>query len=270
MGAENPFLATPVLWLVASGFFLGAAFSRLTISIKNRKNPEAALNRKWVMICIYLSIAIIMGLCAILVPGPQKIKNLNLLILYVGTTIVFFFAFRFKRAFGIPFFLLFMISCIVILLFIQSITAFTGEVEIARIHVLAVNTDIMKMEVIPNGHDPVFLEMEGSSFAPVVKVIIFDDLLVFLGAKTWYRFIGMSSYRKVKSGEIAVQAGIHEFDRPDGISERLYSLFEAYEEVVPGLKSVQTDVIQKKAKESGLYSVRVQNDGGVEVILMND
>jgi hypothetical protein len=270
MVSELPFLTAPVFWLFFSSLFSGAALSRITIPAKKERDPEATRNRKWVIFCIYLSLAIILVLCAIFVPGPEKIKNINFLFLYCGATAVFFVAFRFKRAFGLPFFIVLLALLIVLLLFIQSITAFTGEVEIARLHILALNKELMKLEVIPKQGESLFLEMEGTYFAPVIKVIIFDDLLVFLGAKTWYRFIGMSSYRIEKGNEIPVQATIFEFDRPGGISEVLYSFYEAYEEVIPGLKSAQIEVIQKKAKESGMYSIRVQNDGGVEVILMNE
>ena len=38
--------------------------------------------------------------------------------------------------------------------------------------------------------------MEGQYFAPIVKVVIFDDFFVFLGAKTWYRFEGMTSFNQ--------------------------------------------------------------------------
>jgi hypothetical protein len=270
MASEFPFITTPVFWLFLSSLFSGAAIGRTTIPLKKYKNLDAARNRKWVMICIYLSLAIIMAICAIYIPGPQKIKNINFLLFYCGTTIIFFFAFRFKRAFGLPFFIVFLALLVVILLFIQSITAFTGEVEISRLHILAIKNEVMQIEVIPAGKESLFLEMGGTYFAPVVKVIIFDDVLVFLGSKTWYRFIGMSSYRKEKGKETLIQTDIYEFKQPEGISKGLYAFFEAYEEYIPGLKSVQINVDEKKAKESGMYSIRVQNDGGVEIILMNE
>ena len=52
----------------------------------------------------------------------------------------------------------------------------------------------MRLELVPRGREPVLLTMKGTYFAPIVKVVIFDDLLVFLGARTWYRFEGMTSF----------------------------------------------------------------------------
>ena len=156
---------------------------------------------------------------------------------------------------------------IMILLFIQSIVAFTGETEISKVTVLESRSSHMKLDLAPSGNaQRTILAMQGEYFAPVVRVIIFDDVLVFFGAKTWYRFAGMSSYAKTEGSEIALQKDIVAFPHPAGIPESLYAFFEKNESLIPGIKTAQTDIIQKRAKELASYSIRVQNDGGVEVI----
>jgi hypothetical protein len=95
-----------------------------------------------------------------------------------------------------------------------------------------------------------------------VKVVIFDDLLVFMGARTWYRLEGMTSFDENQRQQ---DVGFR-FARPIGISERLWQLFEEYETKIPGVKTVQTDMASKKAAEFANYGIMVQNDGGVEIV----
>ena len=113
------------------------------------------------------------------------------------------------------------------------------------------------------------VDMDGDQFAPVVKVVIFDDLWVFLGAKSWYRFVGLVSFT-TRDGMPVQSATAWRLDRPLGISEELWDWFEASEERIPGVKTVQSEIELKKARSLGTWSVRVQNDGGVEVVPVSD
>jgi hypothetical protein len=267
MGFSSFFLQSPVPWIVLAAFFFGAGIHRITKSVKKTNDPEKARNNKLVFACICFSFGIVAGLLSIIIPGPAKFLALDNLWIFLVCTIVVFFVFRFKKAVMIPVFLLFAGFVVSILLFIQSITAFTGETEIAKINVLSVKDSKMKLDLTQaNNPVPVLLEMEGAYFAPVVRIVVFDDLLVFFGAKTWYRFVGMSSYAQSVENTIAVQKDIVAFPHPNGISEALFAFYENNETIIPGIKTVQTDVIQKRVKEFASYSIRVQNDGGVEVI----
>ena len=79
----------------------------------------------------------------------------------------------------------------------------------------------MRLEISPRGGEPVLLTMDGVYFAPIVKVVIFDDLLVFLGAKTWYRFEGMTSFdANLRQGKTDFR-----FRSPSGISETALGVF---------------------------------------------
>jgi hypothetical protein len=104
--------------------------------------------------------------------------------------------------------------------------------------------------------------MKGTSFSPIVKVVIFSDLLVFLGAHTWYRFEGMTSFDQ----NLRQQDTDFRFARPLGISERLWKLFEENETRIPGVKTAQIELIVKRAKEFAVYGIMVQNDGGVQIV----
>lgn len=257
--------AYPFFWVCLSAFFLGAGFSKATRAIKKQGNREKIKTGKWIMVCISFSISIIFAMCALMIPGSKEIADIKYLYLFLFCTIISFLGLRFKKAIGIPILFLFLSFFLVVLLFFQSLTSFTGETEIAKVSMLSVKKNVMTMElVLPDSRSSV-LEMKGAYFAPVVKVIIFDDLLVFFGIKTWYRFVGIASFEKESEKEIMPMADSYELQEGPGISRKLYRLFEEYEAIIPGIKSVQKEIIEKQAKEFARYSIRVQNDGGVIV-----
>jgi hypothetical protein len=266
MGFKLFFLEMSAPWILLAACFFGAGTARATRSSKKVADEESARNWKIVALCIYFSLGIFAGLLSLIVPGPGKFLDPSNAWLFLAGTAFFFVAFRFRKAVLLPSAVIASGFFIVMLLFIQSITAFTGETEIAKVNVLSVAGSRMELDLTPsNASQPELLSMEGEYFAPVVRVVIFSDFLVFFGAKTWYRFVGMSSYAAGATG-IAVQKDIVAFPHPNGISEALYGFFERNESIIPCIKTVQTDVIQKRAKGFASYSIRVENDGGVEVV----
>jgi len=92
---------------------------------------------------------------------------------------------------------------------------------------------------------------------------------VFLGAKSWYRLTGLVSF--TTRGGLPVQsATAWALTRPTGISESLWAWFEEHEESIPAVKTAQTELVLKRARSLGTWSIRVQNDGGVEVVPLSD
>jgi hypothetical protein len=255
-------LQSPIPWAVAAGLFVGAALSQATRRTRNKANPERAATRKWVLACVYLSVAVVIGLLAVFVPGPARILDLRLAWVAGISAAVAFAALRFKKALGIPVMVLAIALVVVFALFIQSIHAFTGETEIATVRAISVDAASMRLELIPRGSEPVLLTMKGSSFSPIVKVVIFSDLLVFLGAHTWYRFEWMTSFDQ----NLRQQDTDFHFARALGITERLWTLFEENETRIPGVKTAQVELIVKRAKEFAVYGIMVQNDGGVQIV----
>jgi hypothetical protein len=264
-----PFLTSPFPWVSLAAVAVGAAVSRATMFNRRGKDPERWRARKWVLVCLFISLAILLGLAALFIPGAQKILDIRLAYLAAGVCGVAFLAMRFKKALGIPILVLIILLFGAAGLFLQSVRAFTGETEIAKVRILSASSPLMKLELSPAIGETQIFEMEGEYFAPIVKVIIFDDFWVFLGAKTWYRFEGMTSFREVNEGGRTVfrqGSTDHYLTQPMGISENLYSYFEKFEREIPGVKTVQVNMDLKRAKELGSYSIRVQNDGGVEII----
>jgi hypothetical protein len=263
---------SPVPWIALAGVFVGAALSRATARTRQRRNPERARTAKWAMFCIYLSLGIILGVVAVFVSGPGGIADPRLGVIAAVMAALAFCATRFKKALGIPIVVL-VVACVVLVgLFLQSIKAFTGETTIAAVRVISADNATMRLELIPRDSEPVLLTMEGDYFAPIVKVVIFNDLLVFLGAKTWYRFEGMTSFKLVKEdGGYRFRQGSTDFyfHHPPGITEDLWRLFEANEKRIPGVKTVQVEMDLKKpdtqVREFATYNIVVRNNGGVEV-----
>ena len=254
--------SSPLPWAVLAGLFVGAAVARATVRTRPKKDPDRARARKWVVACVLFSIAIVVALLGVFIPGPTKAVDIRLAWVAGIAAVVALGALRFRKALGIPVLVLLAASAVSFGLFFQSIRAFTGETEIASVRVISIPNSSMRLEISPRGGEQVLLTLDGVYFAPIVKVVIFDDLLVFLGARTWYRFEGMTSF------DVNLRQGTRDFrfSSPSGISEQLWTLFEQNETRIPGVKTVQVEMPSKRAVEFATYGVMVQNDGGVEVV----
>jgi len=271
------FLASPSPWVALTAVFIGAALSRATTRIKGARDPARARTRKWVLVCVYLSLSVIFGLLGVFLPGPEKVVDLRLAYLAGAIAVPAFICMRFKKSIGIPVVLLLLCVLVLFSLLLRSLHAFTGETEIAVVRVVAFERNAMRLELIPRDRSPVLLNMEGDYFAPIVKVVIFSDPFVFLGAKTWYRFEGVTSFMLVKEADgYKFRQGNTDFyfPQPQGISESLWRYFERYERRIPGVKTVQVEMdlkhVDARVKEFAVYGIRVQNDGGVQIVPLSD
>jgi hypothetical protein len=50
------------------------------------------------------------------------------------------------------------------------------------------------------------------------------------------------------------------------MSQRLWELYERHEKRLPGVRSVQVEMDLKRARELATYSLRLQNDGGLQIV----
>jgi hypothetical protein len=271
-------LQSPHLWLVIAGLFCGAALNRALRPAAYPRwrshDPERARTAKWTFFTLYLCLAVVAALGAVFVPGAEKILDLGLLYLFLGSTVFFFLVFRFKKTVGLLALILGIALAGTLLLFLQSLNAFTGETEIAQVRVLDVQDERIKVEVLPDRGENAIIWLDGDYFAPVVRVVIFDDYAVFLGAKTWYRFDGIKSYERVRteSGRDYQEQDSYLFAPPPSITERLWDLLEIYGDRIPVIKSVQVEMDLKRVHDPGrgrelsVYSLRIQNDGGLQIV----
>jgi len=273
MGSSFFLLQSPYPWLCISGLFCGAALNRALrpagYPLWRASDPERARTAKWMFFTLYLSLAVIAALGAVFVPGPTKILDIRLAYLFLGSTVFFFLVFRFKKTLGLLSVILAVVLVVTMLLFLQSLNAFTGETKIGQIRVLDVQDGRMKLEILPAREDSTITWMQGSYFAPVVKVVIFDDYVVFLGAKTWYRFEGVTSFEmeKTQSGTVLRQQDTdYYFPSPSGMTAKLWDFYERYDARIPGVRTVQVEMDLKRARELSVYSLRIQNDGGLQIL----
>jgi hypothetical protein len=261
---------SPYPWLAISALFLGAALARATRRARPRylgDDPARARSSKWLFFSLFLSLSVVAVLGAIFVPGPNDLLRPRYLYFYGACAALFFLAFRFRRSVGTITMLLLLALALTGGLFVRSLTAFTGETEIGRVRVLSARDGRMNLEIMPARGEPVILPMAGTYFAPVVKVVIFDDLYVFLGAKTWYRFEGLASYSQPKGSAVPRQETSYAFPEAQGMPQRLWELFERNESRIPGVRSVQIEMDLKRARrELANYSLRLQNDGGLQIV----
>jgi hypothetical protein len=205
---------------------------------------------------------VLFGLAAVFLPGPSRIVDTRLAWAFGAAAVVAFVALRFRKALGIPVLILAAAFAVAVALFLQGIRSFTGETQIAAVKVVNAASSEMTLELVPRGRDPVLVTMKGVYFAPIVKVVILDDLLVFLGGKTWYRFEGLTSF----DASLRQQESDYRFRDAPGMTERVWAFFEAHEASIPGVKTAQIEMTLKKARALATFDIRVQNDGGVEVI----
>ncbi len=176
----------------------------------------------------------------------------------------------FKRSFGTISGLVFAAFIIAIILFIRSLTAFTGRTLIARIHADLADGTQMTLLVepqpgaIPTADRPFTITLPGERFGLIVYQIVFDDAAVFLGAKTRFAWLGMMSF-----GSNFIQKKVHFFS--DGLSRKhLFESLEKRELALPFVRSVQADIATKLAIPGKRYSVWIENDGGVSITAHQD
>jgi len=273
MGFELFLLQTPHFWLAAAGLFCGAAVNRAVRPALYPRwraaDPERARAAKWMFFTLYLSLAVVAVLGAVFVPGAEKILDRNLLYLFAGATVLFFLVFHFKKSIGLLTVILAITLAGTLLLFLNSLNAFTGETEIARVRMLDVEEKRMKAEVILSDGDSVITWLDGTYFAPIVKIVVFDDYLVFLGVKTWYRFEGLTSFEMetTDSGtRIRQQDSDYYFPSPVGMAAKIWQLYERFDSRIPGVRTVQVEMDLKRGRALSTYSLRIQNDGGLQII----
>lgn len=257
---------SPFFWFTFISFFFSIALNTIFKKRKKHQDSEKFNNKKKIQILLYFTLALVFFICAVLVCSAEKIKDEKLLYFLIFLTTIFFLGIRFKKAFGIPFLTVGIALIISLMLFIQSLIAFTGETEIVKIQVLSIEDESMNLLLdFPKGEDK-RIGLKGDMFAVNIKVVILDDFLVFMGAKTLYRFTGISSYQEDKKTEIDRQMEIYPFEKPKGIPEFIYRFFVENESWLPGIKSVQAVTVKKKAEIFQGYSVRVQYDSAAEIV----
>lgn len=221
---------------------------------------------------LVISLSALLGsaIYAIATGGLHVFTSPFVWLLLIGLLLGSFLVQTFKRSFGTAMGLLFAGCIIAIVLFIRSLTAFTGRTLIAFIHTDTVTEQEMTLLVQPQpgaiaGIDrPFTMILPGERFGLIVYQVVFDDTAVFFGAKTRFSWLAMTSF-----GTNFVQKKVHFF--PDGLSKKnLFESLEKREVSLPFVRSVQADIATKLAIQGKKYAVWIENDGGVSISASQD
>src|SRR5271157_5182575 len=70
--------SSPPAWAILAGLCAGAAAARAAMRTRHRKDPDRAHARKWVAACVLFSMAIILALLGVFIPGPAKVVDIRL------------------------------------------------------------------------------------------------------------------------------------------------------------------------------------------------
>lgn len=259
----------PFFWIFFCGLFFGASLNKLTQDPSKRSNSKKAKKEKWILFFIYLSLSVLLFLFGLIFPGFKKVFTFKILYFFIIITMISFLFYKFKRSFGIPLMISSILFVITLLLFVRSLISFTGEMNISDVKVVTFEDRVLEMEVKRKNKDVEKVKLWGDAFAPIVQIIVFDDIYVFMGSKTKYRFLGFTSFLIEKeNGKIRYKQSDtdHYFDDPQGISGTVYEWFERNESLIPGIKTTQVEIDLKRPKNNSTYSILLQNDGGIQII----
>ncbi len=147
-------LASPLPFAALGGIFVGMALSRATRRIAGSRDPSRARTRKWVAFCIYLSLAVVLGILAVFLPGARKIADVRVAYVAGAAAIVSFAGTRFRLALGIPIAVILIVAVTAGALFLRSVRAFTGETTIATVRVISADQDSMRLQLLPRDGEP--------------------------------------------------------------------------------------------------------------------
>lgn len=196
-------VSNPLFWMTLSGFFTGASASRVSrLSRRAGRNlserrrwkvsSEASRSRGWVLFFLGLTVACLLALGAVFIPGPQQIVDPHVPWTYGVSALLFFLMFRFKRSFGLPMLVIVCAGAVLLTFALSPWTIAGSGTEILQFRVLTVeqNGGSATVEILrPSGLSPseTFRRIPGSTLQPAADMLLFDRFYFFLGGTLAYR-----------------------------------------------------------------------------------
>ncbi len=180
--------ANPFLWILAAGFFAGAAVSRLTGIPSRTRNPRRAAALKWPLFSIYLSIALLLSAAGLIFSEPHRFLTSGSLYFFLCVAAVSLAGNRFKRAVGAPLFFIFLGWFVYLQLVLTGWSCYVGTEEIARLRVLDRGEERVVLSV-ERGDSVDIFETSGPVPKVGVTVLEIDSPYVLHGGKNYYRFL---------------------------------------------------------------------------------
>ena len=271
----------PTPWIAAAAALTGAAVATVTRRVVGRDDPEAARTRSWVIFAVLMSGAVAAWLLGVFVPGPVRIAHPKYVVFYLACSAVFAGGFRFPKTAGLLLVLLSIVGVTVGYLFSTALRPSSGGQELGRVVAYSRHDGSMDLEFRSPGRPPLYARLSGDRLVPVVRSIVFDDLWPGLGWRSWYRLEGLTGCSVSGEGGTAVVVWDPDptlYERPSGVPELFYALFEVRSAAVPGVRvdrseaTVEAAVRKDSATELGRvtelreYVVRLLGGAGFEVV----
>ena len=222
--------ANPFLWILAAGFFAGAAVSRLTVIPSRARNPRRAAALKYPLFSIYLSMALLLGAAGLIFSGSVRFLTPRSLYFFLCVAGASFAAVRFKRAVGAPLFFIVLGWFVYMQLMLTGWSCYSGTEEIARLRVLDRGEEriVISMDW---GDDTDIFETDGPVPEVEIMLLEIDSPYVLHGGKYYYRFPADEGRHTKRLA--SVMPGIRYRRHTASIDEEI-ELFQLYRIVLEG------------------------------------
>lgn len=223
--------------------------------------------RSWKACRFQSALALIFLLAAVLYPlfsgNGSLLFSRPALLLLLGALLLTPAVLVFRKLIGSLVTLLVITLLIMAVLFLRGFHAFTGNTLIARIQVRDKSNGVMTLDILPEkNYGPgarTVMQLKGERFGVIVYQVIFDNLAVFFGKQTRFRWLGMTGLDNNFK-----QTSLKLFPDPWHYRE-LFTSMERNEVRLPFVRSVQADIASKLGASGSVYRVLIENDGGVTV-----
>jgi hypothetical protein len=199
-------LSTPALWVFFSALFFGFSLNRLTVNPAKNTFPERAKTVKWVLFCVYLSVAVLFALIGLLVSGPEFFLTLPVLYYFLGITGVSFFGSKFKKNAGIAVLMAILIFSFMFLSFLSFWDCKDSREQIVQLRLLTPDSSSHRL-VLYDGSKSYFYTLDSKTVAAKIETISISPFYLFGTKWQLYIFKGFVLYSADKErplGELPV------------------------------------------------------------------
>ena len=265
--------STPLFWIALCGLFVGTCASRVARIFgrrveatdtgrssgrrRQRNNDDLARSLGSVLFLLGLTIACLLALAAVFIPGPEQFVDPRVPWTFGASTILFFFMFRFKLSFGIPVLVLLCAAGVLFALSLSPWTITAPHSEILRLRVLSVgqqtSIEIVRPAGLPRARS--LRQFSVPAIEPVAQVLVFDPEYFFLGGTLAYRDVEPNGN---PPAPVSPPPG-------KGLSGFIARFFAANAHFLPGVRLVDSHASPFRPFPLKTYSIAVGADGELSV-----
>jgi hypothetical protein len=226
-------LSNPALWVFFSALFFGFSISRLTVNPAKSPFPERTKTVTWVLVCLYLSVAILFALIGLLVPGPELFFELPVLYYFLGVTGISFLAARFKKSVGIVVLMVLLIFPFMFLSYLSYWDCKDSREKIVQLRMLTTEASSHRLVLYDDGRT-YFYELDSEIIAAKIETVSLSPFYIFGTKRQLYMFKGFAIYSAGKDGQ-AVELTVPEIS---GVEEnRWFRFLHSALNKLPGIGS---------------------------------